>query len=240
MTIFEDFSQQGPLYKQLEGDGLIRKAFDKEVMEELLNWGWYEELYDDDGPDFDALEKLPIYLVYVLEHKRQSLEMLIETYEPLNALKAAGHFVDFLLVDARQNLVCGLGLGRKNRMFTVYSNDGAEFKHDDANIKQLITSALPWDVLTKLQTTLDDVGQEIFQRDIIPGNLEILEELLSNGPNEDGYFYLEDTAEELSEQELRSRIAHYEQHTENIEDAESVLSAIFPAFEINELGTGDY
>jgi hypothetical protein len=240
MTLFDDFKQQGPLFKQLEDDGLIRKAFDKEVIEELINWGWYEELYDDDGPDFDSLEKLPVYFVYVLEHKRQSIEMLVNAYEPLAAVKAAGHFVDFLLVDAGQNLVCGLGLGRKNRMFITYSNDGAEFKHDDANVKEMMTSALPWDVLTKLQTTLDDVGQEIFQRDSIPGNLEILEELLSNGPNEDGSFYLEDSAEELSEQELRSRIAHYEMHTENIEDAESVFSAIFPAFEITELSTGDY
>lgn len=241
MTIFNDFIQQGPLFKQMQEDGLIRKAFDKDLIEKLFNWGWYVELFDDEeDPNFDSLDQLPIFIVYANEYKHKSIELLIKAYEPLNAVKSAGHFVDFLLVDAGNKLVCGIGLGRKNQMFTVYSHDGAEFKYDDVNIKEMIANATPWDVLTKLQTTLEGLGEEFFHRDNMPGNLEMLEELLSIGPNEDGHFYLEDSDEELSEQELRSRIAQYEQHTENIEDAESVLSAIFPTFAIHELSTGDY
>jgi hypothetical protein len=240
MSIFDDLIEEGPIYKQLEKDGMIRKAFDQSLIEALINWGWYEDLYEDDDPDFPALQQLPIYIVFVNQYKRQSVDMLIGTYEPLVAVKKAGHFVDFLLIDAKQKIACGLGLGRKNRIFTCFSSNGAEFKFDDTSIKETLAAGMPWDVLSKLETTVGDLGQEFFQRDNIPGNQETLEEALENGPNDDGYYSLEDSDDELSEEEIRNYISDHELHDENIEDAESVLTAIFPSLEVNELNTGDY
>ena len=94
--------------------------------------------------------------------------------------------------------------------------------------------------LTKLQETLEGLGQEMFSRDSIPGNPETLQMALDAGPNNEGTYLLEDDDLEMSEEELRGYIYDLEIHDENIDDAGSMLQVLFPALETYELNTGDY
>jgi len=246
MNFFEDITSKGSLFKQLQENGLIRKAFDREVIGELCDWGWYEELYnelyDKDELDegFDRLDALPIYVVYLNEYQRDAIESLIGCYVPLEAVKKAGHFFDFLVVNTDLKLICGMGLGRKNRFFSFMSADGSPFDNNDAANEQLLRDSMPWDFLTKLQNTLEDLGQEMFSRDSIPGNSESLQMTLDAGPNDKGYYYFEDDDLEMLEDELRDYIYDFEIHDENIEDAGSVLQFFFPMLETYDLNTGDY
>lgn len=240
MNVFEDIASKGPLFQQLQESGLIRKAFDREVIGELIGWGWYEELYAEDEPDFDRLDTLPIYVIYLNEYQRDAMESLINCYKPLEAVKKAGHFFDFLVVNADLKLICGMGLGRKNRFFSYMSANGSPFDHEDVANEQLLIDSMPWDFLSKLQETLEGLGQEMFNSDSIPGNPESLQMTLDAGPNDEGYYYLEDDDLEMFEDELRGYIYDLEIHDENIDDAGSMLQVIFPTLETYELNTGDY
>jgi len=240
MEFFEDIASRGALFKQLEESGLIRKAFDKDVIGELIDWGWYEELYGEDEPDFDYLDSLPIFVIYLNEYKRDAIESLTSSYEPLEAVKKAGHFFDFLVVNTDLKLICGMGLGRKNRFFSYLSANSSVFDNKDASNEQLLRDSMPWDFLTKLQETLEELGQEMFSRDSIPGNPDSLQMALDAGPNDEGYYFLEDDDQEMSEEELRGYIYDFEIHDENIDDAGSMLKVFFPELETYELNTGDY
>lgn len=240
MNFFEDIASEGPLFKQLQESGLIRRAFDRDVIGELLGWGWYEELYSEDEPDFDRLDTLPIFVVYLNEYQRDAIESVMRSYQPLEAVKKAGHFFDFLVVNTDLKLICGMGLGRKNRCFSYMSVDGSSFGNNDAANEQLLRDSMPWDFLTKLQETLEGLGQEMFSRDSIPGNPETLQMALDAGLNDEGNYFLEDDDLEMSEEELRGYIYDLEIHDENIDDAGSMLQVLFPALETYELNTGDY
>jgi len=240
MKFFEDIASRGALFKQLEESGLIRKAFDRDVIGELIDWGWYEELYGDDEPDFDRLDALPIFVVYLNEYKNDVIQSLTSSYEPLEAVKKAGHFFDFLVVNTDLKLICGMGLGRKNRFFSYMSENSSVFDNKDASNERLLRDSMPWDFLTKLQETLEELGQEMFSRDSIPGNPDSLQMALDAGPNDEGYYFLEDDDQEMSKKELRGYIYDFEIHDENIDDAGSMLKVFFPELETYELNTGDY
>lgn len=240
MNFFEDLSNNGPVYKQLDENGVICKAFDRNIVDELLGWGWYEELYANCEPDFDKLEKLPIYVVYLNEYNTDAIQSIIDCYEPLAYIKKAGHFFDFLIINTELRLMCGIGLGRKNRLFSYMSLNGSDFGNTSDNKEQLLRESMPWDFLTKIQQTLMELGQELFNQDSIPGNPDLLQMALDAGPNEEGYFCLESDDEEMSEEELRAYISNYEVHDENIDEAGSMLKVLFPDLEIYELNTGDY
>ena len=240
MNFFDDLSTRGPVYKQLEENGLIRKAFNPDAIRELIDWGWYEELYADDEPDFDQLATLPIFVVYLNEYKKEAMQSVIDAYEPLAAVKSAGHFFDFLVINTELKLVCGLGLGRKNRFFSYMSANGSEFDNKDSASEQLLRESMPWDFLTKLQQKLEELGQEMFGQDNIPGNPEMLQIALDSGPNDEGNYCLEDDDEEMTEEELRGYIYDHEIHDENIDDLGSMLKVFFADLDVYELNTGDY
>lgn len=238
MTIFEDINQRGPLFKQLESDGLIRKAFDKDLEERLTNYGYFEG--DDENFDFAKLEQIPVYIVFVDEYKRESRQLLFKSYEPFSAVKNAGHFFDFLIIDTEQEIIYGIGLGRKNRLFTAFSENGSVFKYDDNSIEEKLRKNLPIDVVSDFKSTLEGLGRAFFDIDSIPGNEELLQEALDRGPSEEGYYYIEDEDEEREEDEIRSYLADHELKTEYIEDEEAFFQIYFPKLYARDLSTGDY
>jgi len=241
LNIFDDIAAQDLLYKQLEKDGMIRGAFEKSVIEELVEWGWYEELYDDQKePNFSQLQELPFFIIFINEYKRDSVRLLLESYDPLNAVKNAGHFFDFLVIDTQQKLVCGIGLGRKNRIFCACSESGGAFTYDNTETKKKLSANMPWDVVSSLHYTLESLGDCFFKRDSIPGNEELLQEALDRGPDDEDQYFLEDDDEAHSEGEIRSYLSDYAIYTENIEDTESELRIYFPSLQVSELNTGDY
>lgn len=99
---------------------------------------------------------------------------------------------------------------------------------------------MPSDLYSKFSTVLSELGQEFSNIDNTPGNEEILQELLDDGPTDEGYYFYEDDDLELSEEEIQDYISDLGIWAENIDDAQYDLRLIFPNLEIYELNTGDY
>lgn len=241
MELFHDLQNNGPIFKALNEYGLVRKAFDEELVKELIDRMWYSEIdYDQDQSEYDQMAALPIYLIHLDEYKTDALNTVVDAYEPLLSVKESGHFFDFLLVDCRSNTVAGFGLGRKNRAFAAISENGGVFAQDDSEAITRFSSAMPSDLFGKLNTVLAELGQEFSNIDNTPGNEEILQELLDDGPTDEGYYFYEDDDLELSEEEIQDYLSDLGIWAENIDDAQYDLRLIFPNLEIYELNTGDY
>ena len=54
-------------------------------------------MYRDDQPDFDRLDALPVFVVHLDEYKKQAVQSVTNTYEPIGSIKEAGHFLTFWL-----------------------------------------------------------------------------------------------------------------------------------------------
>jgi hypothetical protein len=179
-------------------------------------------------------------LIHIDEYKTEVVQTLLEAYEPLNEIKESGHFFDFLLIDCRNNSVSGFGLGRKNRPFSAFSENGGEFDYNNAQLAEYFSNAMPSNLFGKINELLTGLGQEFANIDNTPGNEEILQELLDDGPTDDGYYFFEDEDLELSEEEIQSYIWNLGVWAENIDDTQDELRILFPNLEIYELNTGDY
>ena len=240
MTIFEDFLSKGNLYLTLEKEGLICKAFQEKNIKTLYEYGWYDKLYDDGEPNFKELEKLPIYVVLIDEYKTDIIQKLIKEYKPLSKVKEAGHFFDFLVINAELSLVCGLGLGRKNRFFSFISQDSSDFKDNDEETEELLNSSMPWKFLTEIKFTLKQISLEIFEKDHLPSNPDMLQDALDNGPNDNGSYIIEYDDDEYTKDDINGYIHEHETRFENIEYFGMLLKEMFPSLNISELNTGDY
>ena len=240
MTIFEDFLSMGSLYLMLEREGLICKAFQEKHVKTLNEYGWFDKLFDNGEPDFKKLEQLPFYVVLIDEYKTNIIQKLIKEYEPLSKVRDAGHFFDFLVINAELRLICGLGLGRKNRFFSFTSQDGSDFKDNDEEKEELLNSSMPWEFLTEIKFTLNQISLEMFEKDHLPSNPDMLQDALDNGPNDNGYYMIEYDDEEYTKDDINSYIHEHQTRLENIEYFGMLLKEMFPSLEISELNTGDY
>ena len=240
MTIFEDFLSMGSLYLMLEREGLICKAFQEKHVKTLNEYGWFDKLFDNGEPDFKKLEQLPFYVVLIDEYKTNIIQKLIKEYEPLSKVRDAGHFFDFLVINAELRLICGLGLGRKNRFFSFTSQDGSDFKDNDEEKEELLNSSMPWEFLTEIKFTLKQISLEMFEKDHLPSNPDMLQDALDNGPNDNGYYMIEYDDEEYTKDDINSYIHEHQTRLENIEYFGMLLKEMFPSLEISELNTGDY
>ena len=240
MTIFEDFLSMGSLYLMLEREGLICKAFQEKHVKTLNEYGWFDKLFDNGEPDFKKLEQLPFYVVLIDEYKTNIIQKLIKEYEPLSKVRDAGHFFDFLVINAELRLICGLGLGRKNRFFSFTSQDGSDFKDNDEEKEELLNSSMPWEFLKEIKFTLKQISLEMFEKDHLPSNPDMLQDALDNGPNDNGYYMIEYDDEEYTKDDINSYIHEHQTRLENIEYFGMLLKEMFPSLEISELNTGDY
>ena len=240
MTIFEDFLSKGNLYLMLEKEGLICRAFQEKHIKSLYEYGWYDELYDNKEPDFNELDQINVYIVFLDEYKKDIIEKIIEEYQPLFKVRETGHFFDFLVVNPELNLIFGMGLGRKNRFFSSTSQNGSDFEDNDEEKEELLNSSMPWKFLTEIKFTLKQISLEMFEKDHLPSNPDILQDVLDNGPNKSGYFIIEDDDEEYTKDDINGYIHEHQIRFENIEYFEILLKELFPSFDVSELNTGDY
>lgn len=241
MELFHDLQNNGQVYALLHEHGLVRKPFEEEVVKNLIDQMWYPEIdYDQDQSSYDQMSALPIYLIHLDEHKTDAINSVVNAYKALVSIKESGHLFDFLLVDCRSDTVAGFGLGRKNRAFSAISENGSEFTQDNSEAITRLSSTMPSDLYTKLNTVLTELGQDLSNIDNTPGNEEILQELLDDGPTDDGYYFYEDDDLELNEEEIQDYINDLGIWAENVDDAQYDLRLIFPNLEIYELNTGDY
>ena len=133
-----------------------------------------------------------------------------------------------------------MGLGRKNRFFSYISQDDSDFEDNDEEKEELLNASMPWKFLTEIKFTLKQISLEMFEKDHLPSNPDMLQNALDNGPNENGYYIVEYDDEEYTKDEINTYIHEHQTIQENIEYFGKLFKKMFPSLEISELNTGDY
>lgn len=125
-------------------------------------------------------------------------------------------------------------------MFSYISLNGLDFKDNDEEKEELLNSSMPWKFLTEIKFTLKQIGLEMFEKDHLPSNPDMLQDAIDNGPNKNGSYIIEDDDDEYTKDDINGYIHEHQIKFENIEYFGMLLKEIFPFLEINELNTGDY
>ena len=99
---------------------------------------------------------------------------------------------------------------------------------------------MPWKFLTEIKFTLKQMSLEMFEKDHLPSNPDMLQDALDNGPNDNGYYMVEYDDEEYTEDDINTYIHEHQTRQENIEYFGMLLKEMFPSLQISELNTGDY
>jgi len=189
----------------------------------------------------------------------QVAEQLINTYPNFNSVLGHGsHYnkPDFIFINlATQQILC-IGLGRRNDLFG-YAVGAEEVEIDDDNVKD-VTSAdqieaaktpallfmrefVQYDyagIVTRLIDSLYEFGVSARAWDHLPLNPELIEEILEQGPDEDGQFDID--GEMMSLEEARDVIAEFESADSWGNENLSCIQDLFPELTWGDLNTQDY
>ena len=235
MNIFEDLKSGGELYQKLNDLGLIKKLFDRSGLNNLEHWGWDIEIDFDDENLLRDLEEHQSFLVY-FDLAPQDLKNKITEIYPSLAKRRGFHHYDFLMINCANDSIAGFGLGRKNRAFADSSFSGSPF---EAGIGDFATQ-IPYDLASLFQKKYEGLGDAILFMALLPGNIDELEGVLHEEPDEDGLYWLEDSDEGLSAGEIQTMISKYEFDEEVYDVFKESISDYFPNIEMGDLDTGDY
>ncbi|MFM7012802.1 MAG: hypothetical protein ACKO0Z_26330 [Betaproteobacteria bacterium] len=186
-------------------------------------------------------------------------EQLIGSHPAFKAVfgeDAPHHKPDFVFMNlATQQILC-VGLGRRNQLFG-YAIGAEEVEIDDGNVQdvtstdQIETAGTPtlqfmrqfvqYDyagIVTRLIDSLYEFGVSARAWDHLPLNPELIEEILDQGPDEEGLFDIDD--ELMTLEEARSVIAEFESADDWGKENLSTLQDLFPELTWGDVSTGDY
>lgn len=169
---------------------------------------------------------------------------------------APHHKPDFVFINlATQQILC-VGLGRKNYVFGyAIGADGVLIS--DANVRDIIDRSFDLrgqdttlafmnemvkydhgNVVINLIESLYEFGVSARAWDHLPLYPELIEEILANGPNEDGMYDIDD--ELMSDEEVREVLVEFEQADSWGKENLSVIQDFFPELTWADLNTQDY
>ena len=235
MNIFEDLKSGGELYQKLNDLGLIKKLFDPSGFQSMPDWGWDIDIDFDDENLLRELEEHQSFLVYFDGAPKELKEEMSQIYDGLTKVQGF-HDFDFLMVNCVNEGIAGFGLGRKCRAFAKSSFSGSSFEtgiEDFAN-------QIPYDLASLFQKKYEDLGEAILNMALLPGNIDELEGVLDDGPDDDDLYWLEDSDEGFSSEAIQSMITSYEFDEETLDAFKECLSNYFPNIDMGDLDTGDY
>ena len=235
MNIFEDLKSGGELYQKLNDLGLIKKLLDYEKFESLPALGWDLDFDFDDENLKQEMDTHQSFMVYFDGASQELKQEIAEIYPSLAKLKGYHHF-DFLMINCANDSIAGFGLGRKNRAFADSSFSGSPF---ETGIGDFATQ-IPYDLASLFQKKYEDLGEAILNMALLPGNIDELEGVLDDGPDDDDLYWLEDSDEGFSSEAIQSMITSYEFDEETLDAFKECLSNYFPNIEMGDLDTGDY
>lgn len=186
-------------------------------------------------------------------------ELLIDAYPEFESVlgkTAPFHKPDLIFINlATEQILCA-GLGRKNQLFG-YAVGTSDVWVNDANV-QAVTSSdhieasgtptlqfmrqfVQYDfagVVTTLIDSLYEFGVSARTWDHLPLNPELIEEILEQGPDEDGLFDID--GEMMTIEEARSVISEFESADDWGNENLSCIQDLFPELTWADLSTGDY
>lgn len=186
-------------------------------------------------------------------------ELLIGAYPEFESVlgkTAPFHKPDLIFINlATEQILCA-GLGRKNQLFG-YAVGTSDVWINDANVQSVTSSDhieaastptlqfmrqfVQYDyagVVTRLIDSLYEFGISARAWDHLPLNPEIIEEILEQGPDEDGQFDID--GEMMSLEEARGVIAEFEQADDWGNENLSCIQDLFPDLTWGDLNTQDY
>lgn len=186
-------------------------------------------------------------------------ELLIGAYPEFESVlgkTAPFHKPDLIFINlATEQILCA-GLGRKNQLFG-YAVGTSDVWVNDANVQSVTSSDqieaastptlqfmrqfVQYDyagVVTTLIDSLYEFGVSARAWDHLPLNPEIIEEILEQGPDEDGLFDID--GEMMSLVEARDVIAEFAQADDWGNENLSCIQDLFPELTWADLSTGDY
>lgn len=177
-------------------------------------------------------------------------------FESVFGKTAPFHKPDLIFINlASQQILC-VGLGRKNQLFG-YAVGTSDVWVNDANVQavtstdqieaagsptlQFMRQFVQYDyagVVTTLIDSLYEFGVSARAWDHLPLNPEIIEEILEQGPDEDGLFDID--GEMMSLEEARDVIAEFAQADDWGNENLTCIQDLFSDLTWADLSTGDY
>lgn len=186
-------------------------------------------------------------------------ELLMGAYPEFESVfgkTAPFHKPDLIFINLASQQILRVGLGRKNQLFG-YAVGTSDVWVNDANVQavtstdqieaagsptlQFMRQFVQYDyagVVTRLIDSLYEFGISARTWDHLPLNPEIIEEILEQGPDEDGQFDID--GEMMSLEEARGVIAEFEQADSWGNENLSCIQDLFPELTWGDLNTQDY
>lgn len=183
-----------------------------------------------------------LLVVMLDEYNQEISEKLIAVYPPLAAvLKDNYHHADFLFINLATRQILAIGLARKNRMYMADVASGLDINTHDFFNNEYIKKFTELDhckVVWEISDALERLGQSYYDFDHLPGNPDIIFELLSNPPEEDGLYHYD--GETYSRQELEDIDREMAEILDYEEEWVETLQEYFPNLPRSDLTTQDY
>jgi hypothetical protein len=240
MDLFDDLKNQGEIYRQLDRKALIKNPFSRSMLQEMIDQGLLETSEDANRCISSDHEKRTIFMIHLDSSQSSLIEVLKEAYEPFKKHTAAYYCFEFLLIDTNQKNVFGIGLGRRGRVFSMISHDGAAFIECGTDSNERAFVSTPHDLIGLTEKILEELGQAFLTQDNMPFDLQSLQQALDGGPNENGDYLIEDTEENLSEEEIVNLIEDYEIAMNAVDKANQFFQIIFENISIELINKGDF
>lgn len=177
-------------------------------------------------------------------------------FESILGKSAPHHKPDFIFINlATQQILC-VGLRRKNQLFGYAIGEKA-VEIDDGNVQdvtstdqidaastptlQFMRKFVKYDyagIINRLIDSLYEFGVSARAWDHLPLNPELIEEILEQGPDEEGLFDID--GEMMSLEEARDVIAEFAQADDWGNENLSCIQDLFPDLIWSDVSTGDY
>ena len=246
--------------KQLKELGALVDVYSKQWLDAHPNFPYCSA---DDLTDYQATSKNAceghLLIISTSLDEPKVAELLMGAYPEFESVlgkNAPFHKPDLIFINlATEQILCA-GLGRKNQLFG-YAVGTSDVWVNDANVQSVTSSDqieaagtptlqfmrqfVQYDyagIATTLIDSLYEFGVSARAWDHLPLNPEIIEEILAQGPDEDGLFDIDN--EMMTLEEARSVIAEFESADSWGKENLSCIQDLFPELTWGDLNTQDY
>lgn len=246
--------------KQLTELGALVDVYSKQWLDGHPNFPYCsaDDLAEYQATSSNACEGHLLIISTSLDEPKVA-EQLIGAYPEFESVlgeNAPFHKPDLIFINlATQQILC-VGLRRKNYLFG-YAIGAEKVEIDDGNVQdvtstdqiddagtptlQFIRKFVQYDyagIVTRLIDSLYEFGVSARTWDHLPLNPEIIEEILEQGPDEEGQYDID--GEMMSLEEARDVIAEFEQANDWGNENLSSIQDLFPELTWGDLNTQDY
>ncbi len=259
IALFSKFQQDGNLIDVYSKSFFDRQPSVKDDPYAPFSQEGYQYVLDEYENNLDSNEKPVGHLLFInVDSLNDDLrKALIEVYKPLaNLIDAGKHNPDFLIINLFTKQVLCIGLGRKNRLFSIDAATGKTVNafgllgltstEEDVGYIDRFTQHDVYECVSDLVHALYKLGLAMYNNDGMMANQEQIEYTLDSGPNQLGVYQLKSTEDEILDDEeyskeqlvgLLNEINEYQAEEDN---SMKTINIFFPDCYQGDLNTGDY